>query len=541
MVSATNRLPAVVWPGFYDDSHGECFLRCFYPNLSSKEPKLVQQSVSMHERRPGYVALWDDQYTEKHHGRALSQSTTEPQPSPQRVLTLFDCICIIVGTIIGSGIFILPGAIASNVPNIYWLAGVWVFGGVVALIGALCFAELTTTYPDSGGDYGYLKRAYGRRVGFAFSWAAFWVIRPANIGAMAMAFGEFGAKTIPTSMPIWWYAVIAIIVMSVTNLMGVTFGKTVQNFLTVAKVLGMLLIVVAAFVFGSEQDPSLVAPLAAQGTESPQSLWSGFWLAMVFVMFAFGGWNDIAFVASEAKEPKRNLLRSLVLGTTVVVLVYLLVNFSLLYGLGFERMSTLGSQWGNATSVLVAENIGSVGSRLFNILVCISCLGAINAMIFTSPRIYWATADDYPGLQWMAGSKEGRGWWRAMLLQSIVTLVLIYVFGRIDDGVANLVAASAPYFWFFLGIAVVSLMVCRVRFKGQFGGYRIPLYPVLPLVFLAACVFMIYRSLLYMHEQELAGPTIWIGIWVIAGILLSFTLKSHIETDRPQKPIGDIS
>ena len=92
-------------------------------------------------------------------------------------------------------------------------------------------------------------------------------------------------------------------------------------------------------------------------------------------------------------------------------------------------MSTLGSQWGNATSVLVAENIGSVGSRLFNILVCISCLGAINAMIFTSPRIYWATADDYPGLQWMAGSKEGRGWWRAMLLQSIVTLVLIYVFG----------------------------------------------------------------------------------------------------------------
>ena len=504
----------------------------------------------------------------------------DPQPVPapkskesRRVLTLFDCVCIIVGTIIGAGIFKMPAPVSARVPDVYWLAGVWIFGGVVALIGALCFAELTTRYPDRGGDYGYLKRGYHRRVGFAFSWAAFWIIRPGNIGSMAMICGEFTAQILPWKAAYAGnvYAAISVIAMSLINLIGVRFGKTTLNFLTVAKVSGILIIIAAAFLIWPSQtedvsssagDSVSTTEVAAvesgesepESTESDSSaasgasLWSSFWLAMVFVMFTYGGWNDIAFVATEVKNPQKNLLRALVLGTSCVVLIYLLVNFALVFGLGFDRMSELGRSWQNPTSALVAQNMGDIGLKFFAALVALSCLGAMNAMIFTSPRIYSATAEDYPRLTWLAASDDQRGWWRAMTLQMIVTVLFIGLFGFNDQfafdiqGIDNIVAATAPYFWSFLAMTVVSLIICRFRYPaGQFEGYRVPLFPFLPLFFVAACVFMIYRSWVFMVEQELWTPTIGIAVWMLIGIGLSFLMGNQKEAKSAKaKPDSDV-
>ncbi len=475
-------------------------------------------------------------------------SSQEPMKSSDsnsansRVLTLFDCVCIIVGTIIGAGIFKMPAIVASNVPSVTWLVAVWVAGGLVALMGALCFAELTTTYPDRGGDYGYLKRGYHYRVGFAFSWAAFWVIRPTSIALMAMIFGEFAVSVFPDTLPLYAFAGLSVIGLSLTNLIGVRFGKASQNLLTVAKVAGILVVVAAAFlVWPNAGAPSqeVIAEVTTQinntvdsapaTEESGESTWEWFWLSMVFVMFTFGGWNDIAFVASETRNPKRNLLRALVVGTGVVLLVYLLVNLALVAGLGFEQMASLGSRWENATSVLVEQNMGPVGKDLLSILVCVSCLGAINAMIFTSPRIYWATAVDYPSLRLVAGDVSGKGCWRGILLQGVVTIAYILTFGNDKNGVENLTASNAPYFWSFLGLTVVSLMINRVRFKGQFDGYRVPLYPVLPVLFVGACLFMVYRSWTYMMDQELWLATAIIGGWVLVGLILSFLLRNEAQ------------
>ncbi|MFK7766206.1 MAG: APC family permease [Mariniblastus sp.] len=493
---------------------------------------------------------------------------SSPKQSLKRVLTRFDCVCIIVGTIIGAGIFKIPAVVASNVPNVYWLAAVWIFGGLIALIGALCFAELTTTYPDRGGDYGYLKRAYHHRVGFAFSWTAFWVIRPGNIGAMAMVFGTYATKAFPGILSAFMFAVCAVATITITNLLGVKAGKTVQNILTVAKVVGILLIVVAAFIFGSaanlqsgSADGNLQSNIlnVNENTDSPATTNTNdvsnsnkvtdaievsdndggdremkdgwFWLALMFVMFTFGGWNDIAFMTSEVKEPKSNLLPSLVIGTGLVLLVYLLVNFALIYGFGFDSMVAQGSMFQSATAMMINENMGEIGNRVFACLVCISCLGAINAMILTSPRIYWATALDYPALQWLAGSGSGNGWWRAMTLQAIVTLVLIGTFGIRDDGFENIVAATAPYFWLFLALTIVSLVVNRIRFKNQFDGFRIPFGPVLPAVFVMACIFMTWRALDYMFFKELEIPTLLIGGWVVVGAVISFFLKTTTKSD----------
>ena len=473
--------------------------------------------------------------------------SSDSNSANSRVLTLFDCVCIIVGTIIGAGIFKMPAIVASNVPSVTWLVAVWVAGGLVALMGALCFAELTTTYPDRGGDYGYLKRGYHYRVGFAFSWAAFWVIRPTSIALMAMIFGEFAVSVFPDTLPLYAFAGLTVIGLSLTNLIGVRFGKASQNLLTVAKVAGILVVVAAAFlVWPNAGAPSqevigqeVIAEVPTQinntvdsapaTEESGESTWEWFWLSMVFVMFTFGGWNDIAFVASETRNPKRNLLRALVVGTGVVLLVYLLVNLALVAGLGFEQMASLGSRWENATSVLVEQNMGPVGKDLLSILVCVSCLGAINAMIFTSPRIYWATAVDYPSLRLVAGDVSGKGCWRGILLQGVVTIAYILTFGNDKNGVENLTASNAPYFWSFLGLTVVSLMINRVRFKGQFDGYRVPLYPVLPVLFVGACLFMVYRSWTYMMDQELWLATAIIGGWVLVGLILSFLLRNEAQ------------
>ena len=449
----------------------------------------------------------------------------------------------------------MPAVVASKVPSVYFVVGVWMVGGLIALIGALCFAELTTTYPDRGGDYGYLKRGYHPRIGFAFSWAAFWVIRPGNIGAMAMIFGEFAVKVFPDSVSQLVCSVACVIVISGLNLLGITFGKTTQNILTVAKVLGILCIIAAAFFLHVKTDPSLaadgatavvaeldasaaavtvsaedsqaVAGTADNKTKSIVEIWSSFWLAMVFVMFTFGGWNDIAFVASEVKEPKRNLLRALVMGTLTVLGIYLMVNFALLYGLGFDTMSSLGAKWANPTSALIEQRMGSLGNSLFAALVCVSCLGGINAMIFTSPRIYWATAIDYPSLSWLTGSRgsDNNGWWRAMLLQMIVTLVFILTFTS-KKGIEQITAATAPYFWLFLSLTVITLIVNRIKFKGQFEGYRVPLYPLTPILFVMACAFMIYQSWTFMISEGYWIQTMIIGIWVVAGLALSFAMRS---------------
>lgn len=473
-----------------------------------------------------------------------------PAQSPRRVLTLFDCICIIVGTIIGSGIFKMPSLVAPIVPDTFSLILVWVVGGGVALIGALCFAELTTTYPDRGGDYGYLKRAFHPRVGFAFSWSAFWIVRPANIGAMAMIFGEFAHKALPGTMSLLGFAVLAIVIVSATNLIGVVVGKTAQNILTVAKVFGIVLIIASPLLVGA--DPAaenrpvvdaavVIIQLAGESTsaqsgetaegsnstdpkpESSNTAQPGwFWLAMVLVMFTYGGWNDIAFVATEVRDPKRNLFRSLVIGTLTVLSVYLLVNLALVLGLGFRSMAGAGE---NAMSILVGQSLGQTGNRLLSTLICVSCLGSINAMIFTSPRIYWATATDYSALNWLAGDTRDNGWWRAMLLQAVVTLLFVFAFGRSETGFTDLVIANAPFFWAFLGLTMVAMIAMRWKLAGQFSGYRTPLFPLLPLLFLGTCGFMVYRSWTYLVFSELTIPAALMAGWLLLGVGLSFLLN----------------
>jgi len=256
----------------------------------------------------------------------------------QARLSLWDTVSIIVGIIVGVGIFSAPTAVFHNVAGPWAVLGVWALGGLLSLIGALCFAELASTYPRTGGEYLYLTRAYGAPVGFFFAWAQLTVIRTGgSIAAVAYFFGDSATRLwhlgpVASSL----LAAAAILLLSCINVLGTAPGKRTQNILTVAKVLGLGGIVLAGFLCAGPHDP--VQPVAASSEAS-------FALAMIFVLYTYAGWNEAVYVCREVQDGRRNVPLALIVGTLAVTLIYLLVNAAYLAGLGFTAARRPSSSW----------------------------------------------------------------------------------------------------------------------------------------------------------------------------------------------------
>jgi len=416
-----------------------------------------------------------------------------PAPStPVPQLTLFDSICIIVGIVIGAGIYETAPLIARNVPDAGWLIALWIGGGLFALIGASCYAELATTYPYEGGDYVYLTRAYGRRTGFLFTWTAFWLVNPANIGAVAYIFARYANEIQP-----WYgrtgymiYAVTAVVVLTLVNICGVAPGKWTQNIVTTAKVLGLLVIIIIGLLFSTVS--SSTAPAVSAETISAPGL------AMIMVLFTYGGWSNISFVAAEVRNPRRNILRALVLGTALITAIYILVNLAFLHTLGFAGMAGSSS----VAADFIQVYFGKAGKLLISVLICITCLGNLNGMILTNARIYYALGRDHNTYRWL-------GVWNAQLdapvtaltLQAAITLVMIMGLGHADNVFQRLVVFSAPLYWFFFALAALSLLILRRVDPHAVRHYQVPYYPVTPLLFILVTGFMLCASVSYAWQH----------------------------------------
>lgn len=465
----------------------------------------------------------------------VDQHPNSAGSQPRRVLSLFDSVCIIVGTIIGSGIFATAPFIASNTNSFGLLIAIWVVGGVAALVGACCFAELMTTNQDAiGGDYVYLKKAYGRPVAFMFAWAAFWIIRPGNIGAMAMIFAQYFKSVVPLgSWDLVIYALGAVILLSITNLVGLRFGKGAQNLLTSAKVIGILAIVILA----------LLKPAEDLDLPNGQTTIRSLWVAMVLVMFTYGGWNDISFVTGEIRDPKKNLFRSLLLGTLTVTVIYVAVNIAYVVGLGYPNMAGSSAVATDLARQALGEDsaLGQRSSQLIAFLVCISCLGAINGMILTSPRIYYAVGRDVRPLKFLSQwSRQRDAPWQAIVLQTVVTIGLILICLKFTNAFEVIVVVTAPYFWAFLGITVIALIVLRIRTgfqpssdDPQAGIFRVPLYPLPPLFFAAICFGLLYNTINYLFAQGYGIPFAVVSGVMAVGVLLSFLFTAKKYQSEP--------
>src|SRR5687768_12580883 len=312
--------------------------------------------------------------TEFDQGNAMDTIRRPPDAVTAR-LGLWDAISIIVGIIIGVGIFEIPANVFRAVPGPWEALGVWAIGGALALVGALCFAELASAYPRSGGEYVYLTRSCGSLVGYLFAWAQFTLLRPCNIGALAYVFALYAGQVWHIgNHTILLLAILSVAALTAVNILGVTLGSAAQNILTAVKLIGLVSIIPVGFLWGSWENVTM-EPREVESTWFAQ--------AMIFVLWTYAGWNEAAYVAAEVKDGRRNIPKALILGTLAVTLIYLVVNVAYLYGTGMEV----------AENQLLAYDIIALatpegGGQIIILLIMISALGAINGMIFTTGRMF---------------------------------------------------------------------------------------------------------------------------------------------------------
>ena len=431
------------------------------------------------------------------------------QIAPRRELSLFDSTCIIVGIIIGAGIYQMAPDIARGAGSWSGVLLLWTAGGLLSLCGALCYAELATAYPREGGDYIYLSRAYGKWAGYLFGWAQLTVVRPGDIAVMAFAFATY-ARTIfdplagHPAISQRLFAAGATIILTIINIIGVKEGKWTQNLLTVVKAMALLAIVgTAAFASKGPASTAEFDPL-------PLSL------AMVFVLFTYGGWNEMAYVAAEVKNPRHSIVRALVLGTGSVIVLYLLVNSAFLYALGYTGLASSSAVANDAISTVFPK----IGGRIISTLVCISALGAVNGLIFTGARISYAMGAEHKTFKIFGKWHERTGtpvW--SLIVQGIIAVTLILVFGSFIDTI--LYTAIAVYA-FYLGTAL-AVIVLRFKEPGVERPYKVTGYPVTTLVFCAVCGFLIYSCVTYAWSFKRASIIVLAGILAVGLILYRLT------------------
>src|SRR5688572_4921839 len=312
-------------------------------------------------------------------------STETPASPVQSHLGLADAVSVIIGIVIGAGIYETAPFILSCVGSPREAMAVWAIGGVLSVIGALCYAELATTYPRVGGDYYFLRRAFGPWAGFLFSWSQLTIIMSGSIGLMAFVFADYTVRLLGLGThAAGGIAAAAVVVFSGANLIGLKSGRRTQNVLTALKAIGLAAIVVAGF-FWPRADAAVLPPGA--GAQAG----AGLGLALILVLYTYGGWNDAAFIVAEMKNKRRNIPLALILGTAGVAVIYLLVNAAYINGLGFE-----GARRSSAIAADVLHGaLGSTGARAMAVLVMISALGALNGLILTGARISAAAGADF--------------------------------------------------------------------------------------------------------------------------------------------------
>lgn len=434
---------------------------------------------------------------------------------PRPVLRLREAIAIIVGIVVGAGIFKAPSLVAQFSGSAEWTFCAWIAGGVVSLIGALCYAELATAYPSAGGDYHFLWRAYGRRIAFLFAWARFSVITTGSIALLAFVFGDYMTHILPLGRhSAALYALAAVVLFTWVNVRGIRSGAATQLWLTAAEVLGLLVVIVGGLFLASQGLGNGTAATSAPGAPAGAPGAAAFGMAMVFVLLTFGGWNEAAYISAELKDERRNMVRALVASIALITALYLLVNWAYLHGLGHQGMAKSDA----VAADLLKLAFGRTGEALISLMVAVAALTSINATMIVGARTNYAVGRDWPVLRMLGRWDETRGTPRtALLAQGALAIVLVLLAMALGGGgFQTMVDFTAPVFWTFFLLSTASLMLLRRREPEVERPFKVPLYPLLPLIFCAVCAYMLWSSLAYVR----AGALVGVAVLAVGAVLM---------------------
>lgn len=429
-------------------------------------------------------------------GLLMSNQHTDSNPQLARRLGLFDATMIVMGGIIGSGIFINPSVVAKQVHTPFLILGAWVFGGLLALIAAFIWAELAAARPDVGGQYAYLREAFHPSVAFLYGWVLLLVIQTGGMAAVAVTFSRYFVEM--THLPIRdsVLAAVVLVVLTVINCLGVRAGSTVQSIFMVLKIVAIVALVVCGLIFVV---PGAVAPTGPGLVDRPISmdLLTAFGAALVPVLFAYGGWQTATFVAAEIKEPARNLSRGLIFGVTGVVVLYLSANFVYLRALGPEGLAASGAP----ASQVMRLALGEFGARFIAAGIAISTVGFLSQSMLTAPRVYFAMAQD--GLFFKQVARvhpRTKAPIVAIALQGFLAIVIAF-WGRYDQ-ILNYVVSMD---FIFFGLTACCVFVFRKRGQAR---KMTPGHPFSTLIFIVACWAVVINTVIRYPDNTLIGMAI---------------------------------
>jgi len=437
----------------------------------------------------------------------------------RKTLSVTDAVAITVGVVIGAGIFKTPSLVAAVSENEWVVLLIWLFGGVITLVGALCYAELSSAYLHEGGDYHYLIRAFGNAPAFLFAWSRMTVIQTGSIAMFAFLIGDYASEVFKLGgYSSSCYAGLTIVILTGINIAGIRQGVGMQKLLITSIALGLLLVVAAGLTITSPPaslKPMSLPTLAALGR------------AMIFVLLTYGGWNEAVYLSAEVNNAHRNMARVLFYSVGVITAIYLITNFVFIKSLGLTSMS--GTKV--VAADLMRQTLGENGAKFISLLIVIATLSSINGTIITGARTNYALGRDFTIFSFLGHWQEKRETpVNAFLLQGAIALVLVIIGTGTPSGFVMMVEYTAPVFWLFFLLVGISLFVLRRVEPNTFRPFRVPFYPFTPLLFCAFCIYMLQSSLAYTGKGALFGLIV-----LLAGIPILLVKGSYVRTSLVER------
>lgn len=418
---------------------------------------------------------------------------------------------IAVGATIGSGIFLTPQSIAEALPNEYWILVIWAVGGIVALTGALTYSELNSGFPEAGGIYVYLREGYGPLAGFLYGWATLMIVNTGSIAALCLGFMYYADYIIReysdyaiTDSGKQILSIAALIGLTILNLRSAKTGGTFASLFTVLKIAGILALIGLGMGWGVVEEFSMSTEMKA---EPAGGFWTAAALAMVGVLWSYGGWQHTTYLAAEARGGPSSVSRAMVYGAILITAVYILTNIAYFYMLPLDTIANSDQVAADAVQTI----LGPAGGTAIAIVIFISMFGTTGIYTMTAPRIYYAMAKDKVFFQQLGKVSERTGVPTvAVVVQTIWTIVLILFWGTFKDLVDYVVFTD----FLFMLIAAIAIFWFRKQGKTGKQGYRTPLYPLTPIVFIGILTWFTASMLIGQSEPVIAG-LILLGVGTI--------------------------